>query len=84
MLESSYSSWAKKCDRAGSDWMGEVVSISERVTTDTSSEMRSRLANALHSKPVALTIDLSHVIYTDTSGIATLIEAMRTARETAH
>ncbi len=61
--------------------MGEVVSISGRITTDTSSQMRSRLGDALGSKPDTVTVDLSHVEYMDTSGLATLIEAMRIARK---
>jgi anti-sigma B factor antagonist len=60
--------------------MGEIVSISGRVAIDTSSRMRDRLADALRSKPDAITIDLSQVDYMDTSGLATLIEAMRLAR----
>ncbi|QNI30450.1 STAS domain-containing protein [Alloacidobacterium dinghuense] len=61
--------------------MGEIVSISGRVAIDTSSRMRDRLADALRSKPDALTIDLTQVDYMDTSGLATLIEAMRLARQ---
>ena len=60
--------------------MGEIVSISGRVAIDTSSRMRDRLADALRLKPEAVTIDLSQVDYMDTSGLATLIEAMRLAR----
>ena len=61
--------------------MEQVVSISGRITTDTSGAMRSRLAHALRSRPAEVTVDLSQVDYMDTSGIATLIEAMRTARK---
>jgi len=61
--------------------MGEVVSISGRITTETSSQMRSSLADALRSMPATVTIDLSQVDYMDTSGLATLIEAMRIARK---
>jgi len=61
--------------------MGEIVSISGRVAIDTSSRMRDRLADALRSKPDAITINLSQVDYMDTSGLATLIEAMRLARQ---
>lgn len=61
--------------------MGEIVSISGRVAIDTSSRMRDRLAEALGTKPDAITIDLSQVEYMDTSGLATLIEAMRIARQ---
>lgn len=61
--------------------MQELVSISGRITTDTSSQMRSRLGDAMRSKPHTVTIDLSEVEYMDTSGLATLIEAMRIARK---
>jgi anti-sigma B factor antagonist len=60
--------------------MPEVVSISGRITTDTSGQMRSRLADMLRSEPDTVTIDLSQVDYMDTSGLATLIEAARIAR----
>src|SRR5215469_10397163 len=69
------------CDRTGEVAMGEVISISGRVTTDTSGQMRSRLGDALRQKPDTVIIDLSHVHYMDTSGLATLIEAMRIARK---
>lgn len=61
--------------------MGEIVSISGRVAIDTSSRMRGRLVDALRLKPDAITIDLSQVDYMDTSGLATLIETMRLARQ---
>ena len=60
--------------------MGKVVLISGRVTTDTSGQMRNKLGDALRLKPDTVTIDLSGVDYVDTSGLATLIEAMRIAR----
>jgi anti-sigma B factor antagonist len=61
--------------------MGEVISITGRVGIDTSGHMRSRLADALRSRPDVVMIDLSQVEYMDTSGLATLIEAMRLARQ---
>lgn len=61
--------------------MPEVVSISGRITIDTSSQMRSRIADALRSGPDTVTIDLSQVDYMDTSGLATLMEAIRIARK---
>jgi anti-sigma B factor antagonist len=57
------------------------VSIRGRVTIDTSSDMRRMIAEALHSIPPAVTIDFSGVTYLDTSGLATLLEASRTARQ---
>ena len=42
--------------------------------------MRRTLADALRAKPVNLSVDLSDVSYIDTSGLATLVEALRIAR----
>jgi anti-sigma B factor antagonist len=56
------------------------VSIQGPVNIDTSSEMRRLIAEALHSIPPAVTVDLSGVPYLDTSGLATLLEASRIAR----
>jgi anti-sigma B factor antagonist len=57
------------------------VSIEGRVNIDTSSEMRRVIAAALHSIPPAVTVDFSGVTYLDTSGLATLLEASRIARQ---
>src|ERR1700731_801917 len=57
------------------------VSIKGPVNIDTSSEMRRLIAEALHSIPPSVTIDLSGVTYLDTSGLATLLEASRIARQ---
>jgi anti-sigma B factor antagonist len=56
------------------------VSIQGRVTIDTSGDMRRTIADALRSMAPAVTLDLSGVIYIDTSGLATLLEASRMAR----
>ena len=61
--------------------MERAVSIQGRITIDTSDEMRSRIGEALRTKPKSLTVDLSDVTYMDTSGLATLIEALRIARQ---
>jgi anti-sigma B factor antagonist len=57
-----------------------AVSIQGRVTVDNSGDMRRTLSHALRSKPATLTVDLSNVSYIDSSGFATLLEAMRIAR----
>jgi anti-sigma B factor antagonist len=57
------------------------VSIQGRVTIETSSEMRRMIAEVMSSIPPAVTIDLSGVTYLDTSGLATLLEASRIARQ---
>jgi anti-sigma B factor antagonist len=57
------------------------VSIEGRVNIDTSSDMRRMIAEALQSIPPAVTVDFSGVTYLDTSGLATLVEASRIARQ---
>jgi len=59
----------------------QSVAIHGRITVSNSGEMRTALANALHTKPTSLSVDQSGVSFLDTSGLATLIEAARTARE---
>ena len=39
------------------------------------------LSNVLRSRPETVVVDLSGVSYIDSSGLATLLEAMRTARK---
>lgn len=58
-----------------------TVAVSGRVTTDSSPRVRSVLLALLRrgAGPV-LVIDLSGVSYIDTSGIATLLEALKIAR----
>jgi anti-sigma B factor antagonist len=58
-----------------------VVSLRGRITVSNANEMRRTLAGALRSQPGELTVDLLRVTYMDTSGLATLIEAMRNARK---
>jgi anti-sigma B factor antagonist len=59
---------------------GNGVVIRGRITVENSGEMRKTLIDALRSKPGAISVDLSGVPYTDTSGLATLVEAVRIAR----
>jgi anti-sigma B factor antagonist len=61
--------------------MKETVSMQGRITIDSADQMRRRLANALRTHPALVAVDLSDVPYMDTSGLATLMEAMRTARQ---
>lgn len=42
--------------------------------------MRRKLFDALRAKPPNVSVDLSAVSYIDTSGLATLVEAVRIAR----
>jgi anti-sigma B factor antagonist len=59
----------------------ETVSMQGRITIDSADQMRRRLANALLTHPALVAVDLSDVPYMDTSGVATLLEATRTARQ---
>jgi anti-sigma B factor antagonist len=61
--------------------MTEIVSMVGRITIDNSDQLRRRLANALRAHPALVTVELSDVTYMDTSGLATLMEATRTARQ---
>ena len=58
-----------------------IVSLQGRITVSNANEMRRTLADALRLQPKELTVDLSGVTYMDTSGLATLMEAMRSARQ---
>ena len=59
---------------------GEVV-MHGRITVENSGEMRRALRDALRAKPATVSVDLSDVSYIDTSGLATLVEAVRIARK---
>jgi anti-sigma B factor antagonist len=60
--------------------MTEMVSMQGRITVNNAGEMRRTLADALRSRAAKVTVDLSGVPYMDTSGLATLMEAMQIAR----
>jgi len=64
----------------GSASSGNVV-LHGRITVSNSGEMRHALAQALRAKPATVSVDLSDVSYIDTSGLATLVEAVRIARK---
>ncbi len=61
--------------------MTDSVAIHGRITVENSDEMRRALSNALDKKPLELSVDLSEVSYIDTSGLATLVEAVRIAHK---
>ena len=65
----------------GGSGVGDKVAIHGRITIATSGEMRRALSNALRAKPAIVSVDLSDVSYIDTSGLATLVEAVRIARK---
>ena len=60
--------------------MERTVAVQGRITVSNSAGMRTALANALGTKPATVSLDLSEVSYLDTSGLATLIEAVGIAR----
>jgi len=66
---------------SGGSEVGDKVAIQGRITIATSCEMRRMLSNALRAKPANVSVDLSDVSYIDTSGLATLVEAVRIARK---
>jgi anti-sigma B factor antagonist len=57
------------------------VSLQGRITINNADEMRRTLSGALCPQLPKLTVDLSGVTYMDTSGLATLMETMRIARQ---
>jgi anti-sigma B factor antagonist len=59
-----------------------LVRIKGRIDVDSSPDLRDLLSAILseRSLPRAITVDLADVSYIETSGIATLIEALRIAR----
>ena len=61
-----------------------TVAVAGRVTVDSSTSLRSALLDLLRRATAPLiVIDLSAVSYLDTSGLATLLEALKVARERA-
>jgi anti-sigma B factor antagonist len=66
-------------DQCGS---GVLVRLTGRINVDSSPDLRDRLLAILSDKPLphAITVDLAGVSYIETSGIATLIEALKIAR----
>ena len=66
---------------SGGSGVGDKVAIHGRITIETSGEMRRTLSDALRAKPANVSVDLSDVSYIDTSGLATLVEAVRIARK---
>jgi anti-sigma B factor antagonist len=59
-----------------------LVRLNGRTTVDSSPDLRDRLLQVLAEKPSprVVTVDLTGVTYIEASGIATLIEALKSAR----
>lgn len=66
-------------DQVGKDAM---VRLSGRIDVDSSPDLRERLRTILSEEalPQTIIVDLAGVSYLETSGVATLIEALRIAR----
>ncbi len=66
-------------DQAGKD---AVVRVAGRIDVDSSPDLRDHLKTLLSQEalPQAVIVDLAGVSYIETSGVATLIEALRVAR----
>jgi anti-sigma B factor antagonist len=59
--------------------MRESVSMQGKITIDNANEMRQILVDTISSQQGRVVVDISGVIYMDTSGLATLLEALRNA-----
>jgi anti-sigma B factor antagonist len=66
-------------DRVGTD---ALVRLTGRVDVDSSPDLRDRLRTLLSEEalPQTIIVDLTGLSYIETSGVATLIEALRIAR----
>ena len=66
-------------DQGGKD---SVVRLTGRIDVDSSPDLRDRLRTLLSQEalPQTIIVDLGGVPYIETSGVATLIEALRIAR----
>ena len=67
-------------DQEGKD---AVVRLTGRIDVDSSPDLRDRLRTLLSEEalPQTIIVDLASVSYIETSGVATLIEALRIARQ---
>ena len=59
----------------------QQISFEGRISIDNSNAMRNRLGKALKLKPKEIDVDLSRVTSIDISGLATLLETTRIARD---
>jgi anti-sigma B factor antagonist len=61
---------------------GVLIRLNGHTTVDSSPDLRDRLLEVLSQEPSprVVTVDLAGLTYVETSGIATLIEALRIAR----
>lgn len=57
-----------------------IIAPEGEVDLSNSRELQLELKRVLKTKPTRLVVDLSQVLYMDSSGVATLVEAMQIAR----
>ncbi len=60
---------------------GTLIRPDGEVDLSTSRELQMALKNAMSAKPQRVIVDLEKVPYMDSSGVATLVEAMQIARK---
>lgn len=60
---------------------GFLAKLVGEVNFNNSSKLRKQLLDILQNKPAKLVIDLSGVGYMDSSGVATLVEALQAQRQ---
>ena len=58
-----------------------IIRPDGEVDLSTSRELQQALKNAMSGKPERVVVDLEKVPYMDSSGVATLVEAMQIARK---
>lgn len=66
--------------RAGSD-KSPLITVVGEVDLYSSPELRSAILDAVASASERVSVDLSGVPYMDSSGVATLVEGLKTARD---
>lgn len=60
---------------------GKLLAVRGDVDFGSSLDLRQAILETLQSKPQRLVIDLAHVSYMDSSGLATLVEALQHQRQ---
>lgn len=60
-----------------------LITVTGEVDLYTSPELRTAIMNAVPTAAAGVSVDLSGVQYMDSSGVATLVEGLRSARDHA-
>ncbi len=61
--------------------MTEQTSTQDRITIDNAGKMRLLLEESIRTQDGRVVVDISQITYMDTSGLATLLEALRIAHQ---